>query len=293
MDSGMQDKQIKEIQNLKAQLRYWRWGLFAAGVLVVAVSVGSVHSAFNGLVQKGPRQDQFVEILSKDMNQEVKPLVEDLARQTLNEVRPEVNAAVERVNARLPELAQATLDELDQMQENLPKRGTAVLERTFAAMLVKKEDELQKMFPEATPEQIERLLTNLGESATAEAGTAAVELFGRHHEALENIHANLEIIRETEAKNLAGVDPSWEMGLLVLDLFREDLNSMRPDGQGAKPAQTMASATDTVRSAKSVQPAPAAKPVPKNGEKVKPEAAKAPRAGQRARAQAIYQEKGR
>lgn len=254
MELGTEETQIQEINNLKGQLKLWRWGLFGVAMLVALTSIGTINSAFHGLVDKGPKQEQFVTHLSEGLRTEVAPMVEDMAKQTLNEVQPEVNRAIKQVNERLPELAQATLSELDTLQVNLPKRGEAVLTRTFGQMLVKKEDELQKMFPEATDEQIDRLLTNLAESSGHEASDAAVELFGHHHDALMKIHDNLEKIRNKEAASLANVDPTWETGLLVLDLFRKDLENMRDENT------TMATASSTIKSAKTVKTVNATKP---------------------------------
>ena len=254
MELGTEERQIQEINNLKNQVRFWRWGLFGTAMLVALTSVSTINSAFRGLVDKGPKQELFVSTLSEGLRTEVAPIVEDMAKQTLNEVQPEVNAAIEKVTDRLPELAQATLAELDTLQTNLPKRGEAVLTKTFGQMLVKKEDELQKMFPEATEDQIDRLLSNLAESSGHEASEAAVELFGSHHDALIKIHSNLEKIRQKEAASLANVDPTWETGLLVLDLFRKDLENQRPDKH-----TTMASATTTMKSAQTAKPATAKK----------------------------------
>ncbi|MDI9641094.1 hypothetical protein QPK87_05380 [Kamptonema cortianum] len=258
MNQGMEEKQIEEIKNLKEQLRYWRWGLLAGSVLIAIASISQVNAAFRGLVDKGPKQDEFIAELKTGMEAEIVPMMEDMAKMTLNEVQPEVNKAIDNVNARLPELAQATLAELDALEANLPKRGEAVLTKTFGQMLVSKEAELQQMFPEATPEQIERLLTNLGESSGREASAAAVELFGNHHETLMKIHANLEKIRSKEEVSLASVDPSWEMGLLVLDLFREDLSKQRPDKNGT----LMAGSSDSITAARTVA-TPDSKPVAK------------------------------
>ena len=239
MDSGMEVKKIDELKGLKNQLRWWRYGLFFTALFVVWVAISTVKTAAANLIEKGPAQEKFVAELTEGMKNDVAPMVESMARDTIREVQPEIKAAFDDVNNQLPHLAQASLAELDKLQENLPKRGEVVLERTFAQMLVQKEDQLHEMFPEATDEQIERLLTNLTESSGEEASSAAVELFGSHFEVLQNIHANLEIISDKEAKYLVGVDPNWEMGLAVLDLFRDEFHAHRPD-QGA-PAAQMAS----------------------------------------------------
>ncbi|QYK53663.1 MAG: hypothetical protein KF824_01945 [Fimbriimonadaceae bacterium] len=248
MDLGKEEKQIQEIKELKGQLLGWRWGLTGVSVLVAITAIGTVNSSFRGLVDKGPTQDKFVKHLTDEMNNDVKPLIEDMAKQTISEVQPEINKAVDEVNAQMPVLAQNALSELDQLQTNLPVRGEKVLREAFVAMLQKKEADLQKMFPEATEEQIDRLLTNLAESASKEAEGAAVELFGKHHDALMAIHKHIAAMGEKEAPSLAGVDPSWEMGLLVMDIFREDLERNRPDKTAvmAKKADEFSSAQKVI-----------------------------------------------
>ncbi len=265
MDMGKEEQQIKEIKELRSQLTGWRWSLFGVGVLIVIASVGTINTAFRGLVDKGPQQDLFVKTLTTELERDVKPIVEDMTRQTIREVQPEINKAVEDVNQQMPILAQAALSELDQLQANLPAKSEKVLQETFVAMLQKKETDLQEMFPEATPEQIERLLTNLAESAGAEAQGAALELFGKHHETLMAIHENLEVIAEKERPHLEGVDPSWEMGLLVMDILREDLERARPD-KGAAMASKSEEFTSTKKIAK-VAPVKPAKATKKEGAK--------------------------
>gem|GEM_PF-1130256 len=244
MELGKEEQQILEIKELRSQMKAWRWGLFGVSVLVVAASIGTVNTAFRGLTDKGPKQDEFVQTLTAELDRDVKPMVEDMARQTISEVRPEINAAFEDVNNQMPVLAEAALGQLDQLQQSLPERSEKVLREAFVTMLQKKETDLQEMFPEATEEQIERLLTNLASSAGEQAQEAAVELFGKHVDTLMAIHKDLEVISAKEEKNLAGVDPSWEMGLLVMDILREDLERSRPD----KGAAVMASKSDSISS---------------------------------------------
>lgn len=262
MDSGKEQQKIQELKNLKTQLRWWKSGLFVAGVFVVVVSVSTINNAFRGLVEQGPTQDKYIKTMSASLKEEIVPLVEDMAKQTISEVQPQINKSIDKANKRLPELAQASLAELDKLEESLPKRGEAVLKKSFGEMLVKKESELQAMFPEATPEQIDRLLVNLAESSGDQAQDAAYSLFGKHYESLQTIHVNLEAIANAERASLVGVDPNWEMGLLVVDLFREELQSSRPDGANGG---MMASATDTISAAKSVVTAKAPQESSSNG----------------------------
>lgn len=229
MEHNDQNSAIVQLIHAKKELKVWRWSLAGGLVLAAYLTVSMVHAAFKGLTTKGPAQDKYVALMTEAFHEELGPMVQDMGQQTLTELKPEVEQAFDNVNKEMPEVAQAALNELAVMQENLPKRAEAVLTDTFGKMLVEKEDELNAMFPEATHEQIERLLTNLGESASYEAENAALEIFGKHHEAMENITANLELISAQEQKHLTGVDPTWEMGLLVLDMFREEAYNNRPD----------------------------------------------------------------
>ena len=249
MDSGIETTQITELKNLKKQLQWWRWSLLGATVFVVLATIATVDGAVKGLTQKGPRQEQYVAEVTEGLKNDVAPLVQDLVKQTVEEVKPEIQQAMNHVQSRLPEIAEKAMGEFETLQTNLPKKGEEVLNTTFVSMLRSKEAKLKEMFPEATDEQIETLLNNLADSCKREAGFATGELFAKHHEALESIHRNLLEIHEQEKDNLAGVEPGWEMAVLVLDLFKEDVQNMRPDQQN----NTSGYAASTFSSAKKVK----------------------------------------
>ncbi|MBX3110607.1 MAG: hypothetical protein KF857_01245 [Fimbriimonadaceae bacterium] len=231
MDSGIETTQITELKNLKKQLQWWRWSLLGATVFVIAATIATVDGAVKGLTQQGPRQEQYIAEVTEGLKNDVAPVVQDLVNQTVEEVKPEIQQAMNHVQSRLPEVAEKAMAEFETLQSNLPKRGEHVLNETFVSMLRSKEAKLKEMFPEATDEQIERLLNNLAESCKREASFANTELFAKHQEALQSIHRNLMTIHEEERENLAGVEPGWEMAVLVLDLFKEDIQNMRPDQQ--------------------------------------------------------------
>ncbi len=272
MDSGKETTQITELKNLKKQLQWWRWSLFGVTLFVVCATIATVDGAVKGLTQKGPRQDQYISEVSTGLKQDVLPVVQDLVKQTVEEVKPEIQEAFNHVNSRLPEVAEKAMTEFEMLQTDLPKRGEKVLNTTFVAMLQSKESKLQEMFPEATEDQIERLLQNLASSCTQEASFANEELFSKHLNTLQEINRNLEKIHEDEKDSLAGVQPGWEMAVLVLDLFKEDVQNMRPDLNGAGlEASTM---TDAIKVASPVhkeatKPSkPEKAPAPKTAKKV-------------------------
>lgn len=253
MDSGIETTQITELKNLKRQLQWWRLSLLGATVFVIVATIATVEGAVKGLTQKGPSQDQYISLVTTDLKNDVAPVVQDMVKQTVEEVKPEIEQAVHHVNDRLPEVAKKAMEEFETLQTDLPKRGDKVLNDTFVSMLHSKEAKLKEMFPEATDEQIEALVNNLAASCQQEAGFANDELFAKHLATLQDINRNLETIHEQEKGNLAGVEPGWEMAVLVLDLFKEDVQSMRPDQQNPGAgfeATTMDSAQKVQRSIK-------------------------------------------
>ena len=156
-------------------------------------------------------------------------MLHSIAGTTLSELKPEVNNAFEKVNSRVPEVTQSTMKELDLFQKNLPVRAKECLNNSFDKMLQSKEAKIKEMFPEATEEQVQGLIANLSASAKNEVGAANQQLFAKHQAELATIIKNMRAIQKAEAPNIKGLDPTWEMGLLVLDVFKADLEQLRPD----------------------------------------------------------------
>jgi hypothetical protein len=228
MNSGTTEEQIKQIKNLRQQLKYWRWGTTGAAALIVVVSVLMIKGAVNNLTQPGPSQDKFVSELSEELQSDVVPQLEQIAANTVAEVQPEINKAFVDLNKRVPDLAQATMDELEVMQTNLPVRGEKVLRSTFEGMLTEKEAKIREMYPQASEEQVAKLMENLSTAAQEQIGIANDQLFAPHQEALVAIVENLEGVKSAENGTFDSEDPNWEMALLVVDIFRDDLDKLRP-----------------------------------------------------------------
>lgn len=74
-------------------------------------------------------------------------------------------AEVKKLNQRTPEMAQASLDQMKLLGDNLPKRGEKVFNATFVRVFNEHESKVKTMFPEATEEQVAHLLTALTEEA--------------------------------------------------------------------------------------------------------------------------------
>ena len=231
MTSGTGQSQIQELEKLRQQTRWWRLGATIASLAVVVVSAVTIHSSFKALLTQGPTQDKFIAQLNQGLQADVVPMLHGIAGTALSELKPEVNNAFQKVNSRVPEVTQATMKELEAFQKNMPNRAEKCLDESFDKMLQSKEKSIKTMFPEATDEQVQALITNLSASAKNEVGVANQQLFAKHQAELATIISNMRAIQKGEAANIKNVDPTWDMGLLVLDIFRADLEELRPDKQ--------------------------------------------------------------
>lgn len=221
-------KQIEELEKLRTQMRWWKLGATFASLAVVAVSALTIKNSFQGLIVEGPKQEKFVASLNEGLKTDVIPMVQSMAGSTISQLQPEVTKSFEKLNERVPEVTQATIDELEKLQNNLPVRAEKIMNETFGTMLQAKEQKIKEMFPEATEEQVQNLITNLAEQGKEQVKLANEELFSQHQKELFDIIACMNKIKESEAPNIKGVDPTWEMGLLVLDVFRSELEELRP-----------------------------------------------------------------
>lgn len=233
MDSDEVKRQVQELERLRAEIRWWRLGSMLAILLITVVCVATIASAVNGLVREGPRQQVFVDKVSEGFQQNVMPQVQTIASQTLTEIRPQVEAEFGKLNERAPEIAQASIKEFEILQRNLPERGEKVMTDTFGAMLKEKEPKIREMFPEATEENVAALVTNLTEVGQERVVLVNDKLFSGHMNAMNRIVEDLTFIQHAEAGNTKGMEPSWEMAILLLDLVREDLKELEPKTQPA------------------------------------------------------------
>lgn len=242
MDADHVRRDIGELERLQSQIRWWRLG---TGLLTAAVVVGCVagiNSSVQGLLQPGPRQEAFTSELSTGLQRDVLPSIQNLAGQAMTDIRPEVEAEFNRLGERVPELAEASYEQISLLQTNLPARGQKVLGDTFGKMLAEREDKIRAMFPEVTEEKVDTLTKNLTEMAQERAVAVNDRLFSRHMSAMENIVEDMEHIRlaEAPAPGSTRPDPNWEMAVAVLDVVRDDLKSFAPTPVSEKSAASAA-----------------------------------------------------
>lgn len=235
------EQQIRELEKLKGQTRWWRRGAGAALALTAVVCIGTIANSVHGLMNEGPTQQAFVTELSSGLQRNVVPSIENLAGQTLTEMKPEVEAEFRKLNDRVPEVAEVSLEQMELLQTNLPKRAEGVLMSSFGEMMSRKETTLREMFPEMTEEKVSLAATNLKDMAMERAGGLSDRLFSRHVTALTGIVGHMDRIQIAEASTIAeGEEADWEMALAVLDVVREDLRELEPHRQKAQVAEAAA-----------------------------------------------------
>ncbi len=228
MDALNTQSEIVELENLRRQTSFWRLG---AGILSIAWVAGCmiiVNDSVRGLFNTGPRQEKFVSILSSNIQKDIAPGVQTLAAQTIAQARPEVEASFTKLNGRVPELASASVKELQSLQTSLPAKGQKLLGSTFGEMITSKDQKIRQMFPDATEENVKALTQNLTAMGQERAVSVNNKLIGKHQTALNDIVSNMEKIRLDEAKTPASaMGDNWDMALAFMDVVHDDMKDIQ------------------------------------------------------------------
>lgn len=218
----MTQTRIEELERVRKEIGYWRGGAFAFVVAAAAFSVATLYSDAKGLVVQGPTQDRFVSSLQAGLNEHVVPRLRDVAGNALSEMQPVVQTEFTKLNERVPEMTEASLKQLDELEKNLPDKSEKVLQETLGTALKDKEEELHTMFPDVTEEQIGRFVQNLSQAAAERSVALGQDLLGPHLAAMKRIHANLAKIADTEHTKSDESMDDWQVGLAVFDVLRTD-----------------------------------------------------------------------
>lgn len=219
--------QIAEIKTLQAQIRRWRIGGVLAVLIIMSVCAKMIVGAFTDLAQEGPAQEEFMKHLGTGLKEHVLPTAQKIASQTASQLVPEVQKEIDKLNERAPEITEAALKELEILAVSLPDRGEKVLLKTFGEMMHKREEKLKKQFPEITEPKIATLVNNLVAVAEVQSEEVAAVLFADHINAIDRIANNLSAIQKAESATLTTHDiPSWQVGLMLFDLFREEIRPL-------------------------------------------------------------------
>jgi len=220
-------KKIREHESVQKQIKLWRWGTSAAVVLITVGCVTSLVSQVRDLFQPGPAQQQFASTLTDSLRRDVLPQVTDMAKQALTDSKPAVQAAFTRLNDRVPELTSTSLKQFDILQKELPERGDKALQSSYGAMLQRQEPKIKAMYPDVTDASVQALVTNMTQEGQNQIVSANDTLFSKHIAALNSIESDLTKIQATEPVTADQDKANWEMGLLVVDNFRSDLQGLQ------------------------------------------------------------------
>ncbi len=229
---------IHKLDRTRREMTFWRVGGIVAVAVIVAICLFLLTSSVRALVQQGPSQEIFIAELQKGMDKDLVPRLEQVASQTLTEMQPLVQAEFALLNTRVPELTQATLKEVETLQTSVPARAEQVLDQTFGQALKAQEPKIREMFPSVKEEQVTALMQSLSQMALTRGSKVADELLLPHTNRMRRIVENLRKIEASEKETATGEAADWHMGLLVLDLVREDLKVFEPKAKAAavKPA---------------------------------------------------------
>lgn len=216
--------QIREVEAIKRQKRMWSWGTTLGLLLLVLWCVLSLRNAVYGLTQPGPTREVFQKKLSDNVQQHALPEIQKYGEEAVRGV--DYAGAVQKLNARTPEIVKATTDQMKLLSDDLTKRGNKVFDQTFAAAVKEHDKKIRAMFPEANEEKVSSLMTNLTKEAQDQVVAINDTLFSEHKKALDSIVSDLEVIKQSEGPAVKGEMPSWELALMVFDIAHDDLKSL-------------------------------------------------------------------
>ncbi len=218
---------IDELQRINSQIRSWRVVTVLTITAIMLVGIFVLYNEVNGLVEKGPGQEEFVTEFTSGFKKNVLPVVGKIAGQTFSQIKPAVVTELSKLDQRSPELLAAFERELLVLSTNMSARGEKVLNVTFGNVLKKREAKIRELYPEATEENVSTLVVNLTAEAEAHMDRIGDNLFAPHLEAINGITENLDTIQKLEAPNLKEEVSTWEMGVLLYDLFKDDFKDLQ------------------------------------------------------------------
>lgn len=243
VQTGDVAQQVDALRAMRRESAIWRYASLGIIALMVIYSIATLRSSAMGLAQPGPTQTEFTTLLTTGLQKDVIPNVQQIATQTLTEMRPEVIASFQKLNNRTPELAEASVGQLNLLQTNLQTRSEKVLDETFSAEFKKREGKIKEMFPDVTEDKIKTLVDNMTALGEKHIPSVVEQMTSKHLKAVDSISVDIQTIKAQEKISPNEDVATWEMALSILDLVRDDLRELAPaaaktDGKtsDAKPA---------------------------------------------------------
>jgi hypothetical protein len=220
------NQQIQELESLRRQTRRLSLLITLALAVIVIIGVGAIINSFYGLTVSGPKQDAFLKHLGGRLQTEVLPMVQKLADPSIKRLKPAVEAELQRLDARAPQVADAAIRELNTLGTNLPVRAGIILDQTVGKELQKRDARLHKMFPGVGDQQIVTLLDSIHLEAQDQLLKTGEKLFNPHLNSIQNILADLEKIEKTEPVNTKQEINPWQVAFLFMDVFTQEFKDL-------------------------------------------------------------------
>lgn len=222
MSSEEVQSKIHELEALKKEAGYWKLGgtiaILAIAVTCVLIIIGNVKA----LAETGAAQEKFVAKLKDNFDTQIKPDLIATGKEAQAKATTLLKAEVDKLSGRLPEFTEKAQGEVMLLAEGLQKDAEDVLENTFGAMLKKRQDKIQKMYPDVTDENVTSAISNLQTAVEEELQKITEELFVEHLVVLESIIRHTTKIGDNDTTDLLDKDLPWDVGLLVFEIVREE-----------------------------------------------------------------------
>ncbi|MGB0581359.1 MAG: hypothetical protein ACPGVU_16795, partial [Limisphaerales bacterium] len=165
------------------------------------------------------------------------PLVKHIAYQTFHDTKKSVRNELESISERTPEFADALRGEVETLVENVPNRTQQDLSEILADTLAKQDSKIEELFPEADEAKVADIVEKLTALGKDQAEYVSDKMFEPHLVVINNIIADLNVIKKSET--VLGTDnlASWEMALLVFDVLRTEFDQVHPAAESEVPAE--------------------------------------------------------
>lgn len=238
MDNTVVRSEIDELRSVRRQITAWRWVLTVVLFATVLICVNIIADAVSGLARDGERRNQFVQALGAKMQSDVLPSVQEVGTEALRRI--DFNKQVSDLNKRTPDVANATVKELNKLTTDIPVIGKKALEDEFKNALEQKADTLAKEFPDYSEEDIKTFLGAMTDETQTQLGEITDTLFAKHFASMENMVADLDKIAASEGNAAKAEIPTWDMIVLIADIARADFDTdtantnAAPAGKGKK-----------------------------------------------------------
>lgn len=217
---------IQELEKLRLQTRRFRLVTIIALVAIVVVGVSAIINSIYALANAGPKQDLFVKHFGANLQKDVLPVVQKIAGRSIERLKPAVEAEMQKLNSRAPEIADVALKQLDIMGYELPVQAEKIVDDTVGVTLKKREAKLRKLYPGLYDAQIATLLDNLSTEAQDQIAQTSEKIFTPHLNSIQSILANLEKIQKTEPIDPKKEIDTWQVAFLFLDVFVQEFKDL-------------------------------------------------------------------